>query len=89
MTKSLIKALAVAFAIAAPSGAFAASYDGMSPGATLVSTNPASVDHAGDRAKPKIERTEKVRVLDERKGEMRTAPLDDPYAHWDANMNAG
>ncbi|MDR4305929.1 hypothetical protein IHQ68_04720 [Chelatococcus sambhunathii] len=89
MKTSLIKVLAVAFVVAAPTGAFAASYDGMSPGATLASTNPASVDHAGGRAKPKVERTEKVRVLDERKGEMRTAPLDDPYAHWDANMNAG
>ncbi|MFC3692587.1 hypothetical protein ACFOWB_10230 [Chenggangzhangella methanolivorans] len=89
MKISLIKALAVALAIAAPTAAFAAPHDGLIPGVTFISANTASADHAGRHAKPVVERAEKGGVLDERKGGTRPAPLDDPYARWDANTNAG
>lgn len=86
MKTSLIKAAFLAVAFAVPSAAFASSYDGVASGATLVSAHSDSIDHSGraQKAKAKVEQNGA-----ERKSETRSAPFDDAYTHWDANMNAG
>lgn len=89
MEKSLLKAVFVAAVLAAPTAAFATSYDSAAPSIALASAQSHHVNYPGAQQNSNGKRTDKAGPRNERKTEMPAAPESDPFTHWDANENAG